>query len=48
LLFLLPFFLALLWHVEIACQATSGLIVGYVSYLLIHDAAQRWQLAEKS
>jgi sterol desaturase/sphingolipid hydroxylase (fatty acid hydroxylase superfamily) len=27
---------------------TSGLIAGYVWYLLIHDAVHRWQLAEKS
>jgi sterol desaturase/sphingolipid hydroxylase (fatty acid hydroxylase superfamily) len=40
--------LALLWDVEIACGTTSGLIAGYVSYLLIHDAVHRWQLAEKS
>jgi sterol desaturase/sphingolipid hydroxylase (fatty acid hydroxylase superfamily) len=42
------FVLARLWDVEIACGATSGLIVGYLSYLLVHDAVHRWQLAEKS
>lgn len=42
------FLLALFWDVEIVCGATSGLIVGYLSYLLIHDAVHRWQLAEKS
>jgi len=41
-------FLALLWDIEIACGTTSGLIVGYVSYLLIHDAVHRWQLSERS
>jgi sterol desaturase/sphingolipid hydroxylase (fatty acid hydroxylase superfamily) len=47
-LFFLPFFLALLWDIEIACGTTGGLIVGYVSYLLIHDAVHRWQLSERS
>ena len=42
------FLLALLWDVQIASGTTSGLIVGYVSYLLIHDAVHRWQLDEKS
>ena len=42
------FFLALLWDIEIACGTTGGLIVGYVSYLLIHDAVHRWQLSERS
>lgn len=41
-------FLALLWDTEIACGTTSGLIVGYVSYVLIHDAVHRWQLGERS
>jgi sterol desaturase/sphingolipid hydroxylase (fatty acid hydroxylase superfamily) len=40
--------LAFLWDAQIAGGATSGLIVGYVSYLLIHDAVHRWQLDEKS
>ena len=40
--------LALRWDVEIASGTTSGLIVGYVSYLLMHDAVHRWQLYEKS
>lgn len=42
------FLLALLCDVQIASGTTSGLIVGYVSYLLIHDAVHRWQLDEKS
>jgi sterol desaturase/sphingolipid hydroxylase (fatty acid hydroxylase superfamily) len=42
------FLLALLWDVEIAGGMTSGLIVGYVLYLLIHNAVHRWQLDEKS
>jgi sterol desaturase/sphingolipid hydroxylase (fatty acid hydroxylase superfamily) len=42
------FLLALLWDLEIASGTTSGLIVGYVSYLLIHDAVHRWRLDEKS
>ena len=42
------FLLALLWNVEIAGGTTSGLIVGYVSYLLIHDAVHHWQLDEKA
>jgi sterol desaturase/sphingolipid hydroxylase (fatty acid hydroxylase superfamily) len=42
------FLLALLWDVEIASGTTNGLIVGYVSYLLIHDAVHRWRLTEKS
>jgi sterol desaturase/sphingolipid hydroxylase (fatty acid hydroxylase superfamily) len=42
------FLLALLWDVQIASGTTSGLIVGYVSYLLIHDAVHRWQLDERS
>jgi sterol desaturase/sphingolipid hydroxylase (fatty acid hydroxylase superfamily) len=40
--------LALLWDVEIACGITSGLIIGYLAYLLMHDAAHRWQLGESS
>ena len=40
--------LARLWDVEIAGGTTSGMILGYVSYLLIHDAVHRWQLDEKS
>jgi sterol desaturase/sphingolipid hydroxylase (fatty acid hydroxylase superfamily) len=48
-IFALVFFLiARLWDVEIACGTTSGLISGYIWYLLIHDAVHRWQLAEKS
>jgi sterol desaturase/sphingolipid hydroxylase (fatty acid hydroxylase superfamily) len=42
------FLLALLWDVEIASGTTSGLMVGYTWYLLIHDAVHRWQLGEKS
>jgi sterol desaturase/sphingolipid hydroxylase (fatty acid hydroxylase superfamily) len=49
LIFSSVFFLFVgLWDVEIACGTTSGLIVGYIWYLLIHDAVHRWQLAEKS
>ncbi|MGJ4946610.1 sterol desaturase family protein [Bradyrhizobium sp. HKCCYLS1011] len=33
---------------EIAGGSTSGLIVGYISYLLVHDAVHRWQLSEHS
>jgi sterol desaturase/sphingolipid hydroxylase (fatty acid hydroxylase superfamily) len=44
----LLFCLTLLWDIEIACGTTGGLIVGYVSYLLIHDAVHRWQLGERS
>jgi sterol desaturase/sphingolipid hydroxylase (fatty acid hydroxylase superfamily) len=40
--------LGLVWDVEIARGTTSGLIVGYVLYLLIHDAVHHWRLAEKS
>jgi sterol desaturase/sphingolipid hydroxylase (fatty acid hydroxylase superfamily) len=40
--------LAHLWDVEIAGGMTSGLIVGYISYLLVHDAVHRWRLAETS
>jgi sterol desaturase/sphingolipid hydroxylase (fatty acid hydroxylase superfamily) len=42
------FLLARLWDVEIAGGTTSGMILGYVSYLLVHDAVHRWQLDEKS
>jgi sterol desaturase/sphingolipid hydroxylase (fatty acid hydroxylase superfamily) len=42
------FLLARLWDVGIAGGTTSGLIFGYVSYVLIHDAVHRWQLDEKS
>jgi sterol desaturase/sphingolipid hydroxylase (fatty acid hydroxylase superfamily) len=41
-------FLALLWDIEIALGATCGLIVGHISYLLVHDAVHRWQLGETS
>jgi sterol desaturase/sphingolipid hydroxylase (fatty acid hydroxylase superfamily) len=41
-------FLALLCDIEIACGITAGLIVGYVAYLLVHDAVHRWQLSERS
>src|ERR1700744_1384057 len=33
---------------EIALGTTCGLMVGYVSYLLVHDAVHRWQLGERS
>jgi sterol desaturase/sphingolipid hydroxylase (fatty acid hydroxylase superfamily) len=42
------FVVARLWDIEIARGATSGLIVGYVLYLLLHDAVHRWQLTENS
>jgi sterol desaturase/sphingolipid hydroxylase (fatty acid hydroxylase superfamily) len=42
------FLVALLLDVEIAGGMTSGLIAGYVSYLLIHNAVHRWQLGERS
>jgi sterol desaturase/sphingolipid hydroxylase (fatty acid hydroxylase superfamily) len=41
-------FLALLWDIEIALGTTCGLIVGYIAYLLVHDAVHRWQLGERS
>jgi sterol desaturase/sphingolipid hydroxylase (fatty acid hydroxylase superfamily) len=46
----LTFFFAVtrLSDAEIACGATTGLIVGYVWYLLVHDAVHHWHLAEKS
>jgi len=40
--------LALAWNLEIAWGITSGLMVGYVSYLLTHDAVHRWRLGERS
>lgn len=40
--------LALLWDIDIALGTTCGLMVGYVSYLLVHDAVHRWQLGERS
>jgi sterol desaturase/sphingolipid hydroxylase (fatty acid hydroxylase superfamily) len=42
------FCLALLWDIDIACGTTAGLIAGYVSYVVIHDAVHRWQLSEGS
>ena len=39
---------ALLWDFEIASGITGGLIVGYLSYLLMHDAVHRWHLGERS
>jgi sterol desaturase/sphingolipid hydroxylase (fatty acid hydroxylase superfamily) len=42
------FLLARSWDLEIASGTTGGLIIGYISYLLIHDAVHRWQLGEKS
>jgi sterol desaturase/sphingolipid hydroxylase (fatty acid hydroxylase superfamily) len=39
---------ALLWGIEIAVGMTCGLMVGYVSYLLVHDAVHRWHLGERS
>jgi sterol desaturase/sphingolipid hydroxylase (fatty acid hydroxylase superfamily) len=41
-------FLARLWGFEIASGIICGLMLGYVSYLLIHNAVHRWQLGEKS
>ena len=40
--------LARVGDLELACGATGGLIVGYICYMLIHDAVHRWQLAERS
>jgi sterol desaturase/sphingolipid hydroxylase (fatty acid hydroxylase superfamily) len=40
--------LALLCDIEIAFGITCGLMVGYMSYLLVHDAVHRWQLGERS
>ena len=39
---------ALLWGIEIACGVTTGLVAGYVAYLLMHDAVHRWRLGERS
>jgi len=39
--------LAPLWDIEVACGTTSGLMVGYVSYLLIHDAVHRLRLESR-
>jgi sterol desaturase/sphingolipid hydroxylase (fatty acid hydroxylase superfamily) len=39
---------ARLCDIQIACGATSGLIVGYIAYLLVHDAVHRWPLGENS
>jgi sterol desaturase/sphingolipid hydroxylase (fatty acid hydroxylase superfamily) len=48
-IFVLFFFIvAHLSDVEIACGATSGLIAGYISYLVVHDAVHRWPLGENS
>lgn len=33
---------------ETASGATSGLILGYVLYLMVHDAVHRWPLTENS
>jgi sterol desaturase/sphingolipid hydroxylase (fatty acid hydroxylase superfamily) len=41
------YFLVRLWDIEIALGTTSGLMVGYVSYLY-HDAVHRWHLSERS
>jgi sterol desaturase/sphingolipid hydroxylase (fatty acid hydroxylase superfamily) len=40
--------LSLLLDFEIACGITSGLMLGYLSYLLVHDAVHRWHLGERS
>lgn len=34
--------------IEIACGLTAGLIVGYLGYLLMHDAVHRWHLGDRS
>jgi sterol desaturase/sphingolipid hydroxylase (fatty acid hydroxylase superfamily) len=41
------FVVACLWDAEIAGGATGGLIAGYISYLMVHDAVHRWQLGER-
>jgi sterol desaturase/sphingolipid hydroxylase (fatty acid hydroxylase superfamily) len=41
-------FLAMLWDIEIALGTTCGLMVGYIAYLLVHDAVHRWHLGERS
>jgi len=41
-------FLAPFCSIEIASGITGGLIAGYISYLLVHDAVHRWQLGERS
>ena len=45
--FLLAVFV-LLGGIEIASGITGGLIAGYISYLLVHDAVHRWPLGERS
>ena len=40
--------LALLLDIETACGFTSGLMIGYLSYLLVHDGVHRWHLGERS
>jgi len=42
------FLFAHLFDVEIARGAITGLIVGYLGYLMVHDAVHRWRLAETS
>lgn len=44
----LLWFLARFWGFEIACGFTGGLMLGYVSYLVIHNAVHRWPLGETS
>jgi sterol desaturase/sphingolipid hydroxylase (fatty acid hydroxylase superfamily) len=41
-------FFALLSDIEMACAITAGMMIGYVSYLLVHDAVHRWQLGDRS
>jgi sterol desaturase/sphingolipid hydroxylase (fatty acid hydroxylase superfamily) len=45
---LLLAFFALLVGIEMGSAITTGLIAGYTSYLVVHDAVHRWQLGERS
>lgn len=40
--------LSYFWTFEIASGATCGLIVGYVWYLVVHDAVHRWHASDNS
>ncbi len=45
---LLLAFFALLVGIEMGSAITTGLMAGYISYLVVHDAVHRWQLGERS
>lgn len=48
--FALLAFLPLLWAggVEFACGGTAGLMIGYLGYLIVHDAVHRWRIGSTS